>query len=53
MICSVCGEAMIGDGYKTVIHCPNAEYDEYAYLTPDDFPVECSACADDLVNCQL
>ena len=27
IICKNCGETMIGDGYNTVIHCPNHEPD--------------------------
>ena len=25
MICKTCGETMIGDGYKTALHCPSVE----------------------------
>lgn len=52
MICSVCGETMIGDGYKIILHCPNADYDDYVYSSPDDSPVECALCADTLTKCQ-
>ena len=32
---------MLGDGYREVLHCEFAEWDDYKYLAPDDNPVEC------------
>ena len=40
MICK-CGEQMIGDGYTSAIHCPNADLDKHLYNEPDANPVEC------------
>ncbi len=39
--CKNCGEQMEGDGYNTVLHCPNAEEDTWWYHEPDANPVEC------------
>jgi hypothetical protein len=36
-----CGEPYEGDGYKTVLHCPNAHEDDYQYHEPDAQPVQC------------
>ena len=41
MYCDNCGEAMIGDGYKSAIHCPYADMDDYWYNEPDANPVHC------------
>lgn len=37
--CKDCGEYLEGDGYKTVMHCPNLE--EISYDEPDAGPVYC------------
>lgn len=39
MNCKNCGERLEGDGYTTVLHCPNAEAEGY---TPDDNAVYCT-----------
>lgn len=31
MVCKNCGEYMEGDGYRQVIHCPNADSETYDY----------------------
>lgn len=41
MICKQCGEEMDGDGYKKVIHCPNADEEDHRYHEPDADPVYC------------
>ena len=38
MICKNCGEEMIGDGFKSRIHCPNYGGDDCA---PDAPPAHC------------
>ena len=43
LICPVCGSFMCGDGYKTVYHCINAEYETYCDHEPDASPVYCIA----------
>lgn len=39
--CKDCGENLEGDGYKTVIHCPNADDQLTAYAEPDAGPFYC------------
>lgn len=39
-ICENCNEVLIGDGYKTVMRCPNATEDTDS-LEPDANPVYC------------
>lgn len=43
--CRDCGESLEGDGYKTVIYCPNINelhYEEVvAYAEPDAGPFYC------------
>jgi hypothetical protein len=41
MTCPTCGGTLIGDGYNTVLHCEFAEWDDYAYLAPDEEVVYC------------
>lgn len=41
LICPVCGSFLCGDGYKTVYHCIDAEYDTYCDHEPDAHPVYC------------
>lgn len=41
MICESCGEFMEGDGYTSVIHCPNAVESRYVHHKPDANPVSC------------
>ena len=41
MICKTCGETMIGDGYKTVVHCPNVDPWDGDW-EPDANPVHCT-----------
>lgn len=38
--CPKCGEQLVGDGYTSVYHCPNAELD-FDY-EPDAAPIYCS-----------
>lgn len=40
-VCRNCGEEMQGDGYKKVIHCPNADDETYLYHEPDANAVYC------------
>ncbi|UKL14858.1 hypothetical protein [Erwinia phage Gungnir39] len=40
-VCRNCGEEMQGDGYKKVIHCPNADNEAYRYHEPDANAVYC------------
>lgn len=37
--CKNCGEKLEGDGYTTVLHCPNVDAEDY---TPDDNVVYCT-----------
>lgn len=39
--CEKCGEALIGDGYKTVMRCEFAEPEDYEFHEPDAAPVYC------------
>lgn len=39
MECINCGETLIGDGYQTVLHCPNS--DDHWDKEPDANPVYC------------
>jgi hypothetical protein len=41
MICTNCGETMVGDGYTTVIHCPHVNWDRHIYIEPDAQPIHC------------
>lgn len=41
MQCKDCGEHMEGDGYSTVVHCPNTDYIKYYDKEPDANPVYC------------
>lgn len=41
MNCPNCGGLMCGDGYRTVYRCEDAEWEDYAYVAPDDPPVNC------------
>lgn len=41
MTCRACGEWLIGDGYTTVIHCPDAPEDEVSCAEPDAYPIYC------------
>ena len=40
-VCKHCGGTMVGDGYEVVVHCEFAEWESYAYETPDSSPVYC------------
>lgn len=42
MTCPNCGEALVGDGYSLVPHCPRVDVDGSG-LEPDANPVYCSA----------
>jgi hypothetical protein len=39
--CPRCGGTMIGDGYKTVLHCENSTEESYFYADPDRGPIYC------------
>src|SRR5690606_2133467 len=39
--CKSCGEQMEGDGYNTVLHCPNASEETWWDHEPDANPEEC------------
>lgn len=41
MSCKKCGGMMEGDGYREVLRCEYAEWEDYRYHTPDDEPVYC------------
>lgn len=41
IVCKTCGENMDGDGYKSVIHCPQADEDQVSCAEPDANPIEC------------
>lgn len=47
MHCDNCGEEMIGDGYRSAIHCPNADIDDFWYNEPDANPVHCKETEDE------
>lgn len=40
--CPNCSEYLEGDGFQTIFHCPNAEWESYAYNEPDSEPVFCA-----------
>lgn len=40
-LCKDCNENLEGDGYKIVLHCPNANESDYEFNCPDDGPVYC------------
>ena len=42
MYCKICGGMMLGDGYQDVLHCENAHWNDYGWLTPDSNPVYCN-----------
>lgn len=39
--CPHCGSPLIGDGYKTVLHCENADLEVVWDTEPDARPVLC------------
>ena len=39
--CPNCGGTLIGDGYKSVVRCEFAEYEDYEFHEPDANPVYC------------
>ena len=39
--CPNCGGDLLGDGYHTVIHCENADYDRVESFEPDANPIYC------------
>lgn len=39
--CHVCGSTWSGDGHTTVLHCENAEFDDYRDVEPDAQPIPC------------
>ena len=39
--CSKCNEDLVGDGYTSVLHCPDAEDEDYSYAAPDEGPFYC------------
>ncbi len=46
--CSKCGGDLIGDGYRDVLHCENAEPEAFEHHEPDAPPVLCNFTDDDL-----
>lgn len=40
-VCKDCGGTLIGDGYKTVLHCEEAQEELYSEIEPDANPVLC------------
>lgn len=40
--CPHCGSPLIGDGYRDVLHCENAEPESYECHEPDAQPVLCA-----------
>ena len=40
-ICSKCNGELVGDGYTTVMHCENADENQYYGKEPDAEVVEC------------
>lgn len=46
LTCRTCGERMIGDGYNTVLHCPNVPWDDHISVEPDAQPIHCSGDED-------
>lgn len=52
MTCEVCGEDLVGDGYSTVMHCPNKDVDDL-YLEPDSDIVYCESSEEEhLLPCR-
>lgn len=45
-VCPFCGEAMSGDGFTVVLHCPGADPDSYQHSEPDAQPVYCAGGAE-------
>lgn len=44
MKCSQCGETMVGDGYSSVMYCPNGREEKSEQIEssePDANPIEC------------
>ncbi len=39
--CPNCGSPLSGDGFKWVLHCENADPENYTYHEPDAQPVFC------------
>jgi len=50
MNCNHCGERMEGDGFTTVIHCPNAKDHVTSCLEPDSLPVHCKSDSEYVVD---
>lgn len=50
--CKYCGESYEGDGYKTILHCPNVSEDRYELhnVAPDGEPIDCEELTIEL-NC--
>ena len=40
-VCNDCGGALIGDGYKTVLHCEEVPEELYSESEPDANPIMC------------
>lgn len=40
--CPNCGAPLIGDGYRDVLRCENADPESYAYHEPEADPIFCS-----------
>lgn len=42
--CVDCNEHLEGDGYSTILHCPNAPEGDWLYEPPDAGVVLCGFC---------
>ena len=47
--CPNCGGPLAGDGYRTVLHCENADMDKVWECEPDASPVYCDEDEEPLV----
>ena len=41
--CKNCNGNMVGDGYRAVLHCENAEWEDFCDKEPDADPVYCKS----------
>lgn len=39
--CKKCNESYHGDGYRKVLHCPNASEEKIELAEPDANPIDC------------
>lgn len=50
MNCINCGAHMVGDGYKQVLHCPDAVEDDFIGREPDANAVYCRHVTDEVAR---